>query len=182
MTDSRGGQRVHTFCALCIARCGAVAIVEDGRFTRLEPDPVASDRAGAVRQGSRRAGARLPARAADPPAAPHPAEGRSRSRLGADRLGRGARPDRRRDAPDCRAAWAGGGRASACPRRPPPRSPIPSGFIRRLMNAFGTPNAVISTRCLRLGPRLRHPLHLWRRQRRHQRAAGRCRTSPTAAV
>ena len=32
-------QRVHTYCGLCIARCGAVAVVEDGRFTRLEPDP-----------------------------------------------------------------------------------------------------------------------------------------------
>jgi anaerobic selenocysteine-containing dehydrogenase len=39
MTESRGGQRIHTFCALCVARCGALAIIEDGRFTRLEPDP-----------------------------------------------------------------------------------------------------------------------------------------------
>ena len=30
---------VHTFCALCIARCGAIAKVEDGRFVALEPDP-----------------------------------------------------------------------------------------------------------------------------------------------
>ena len=27
------------FCGLCIARCGSIAIVEDGRFTRLDPDP-----------------------------------------------------------------------------------------------------------------------------------------------
>jgi anaerobic selenocysteine-containing dehydrogenase len=32
-------QRIHTYCGLCIARCGAVALVENGRFTRLEPDP-----------------------------------------------------------------------------------------------------------------------------------------------
>jgi anaerobic selenocysteine-containing dehydrogenase len=32
-------QRIHTYCGLCIARCGAIAVVEDGRFTRLEPDP-----------------------------------------------------------------------------------------------------------------------------------------------
>src|SRR6202171_6666235 len=38
MADA-GTQRVHTYCALCIARCGAVAVVEEGRFTRLEPDP-----------------------------------------------------------------------------------------------------------------------------------------------
>jgi len=27
------------FCALCVSRCGAIATVEDGRFTRLEADP-----------------------------------------------------------------------------------------------------------------------------------------------
>ena len=32
-------QRIRTYCGLCIARCGAVARVEDGRFARLEPDP-----------------------------------------------------------------------------------------------------------------------------------------------
>jgi anaerobic selenocysteine-containing dehydrogenase len=32
-------QCVHTYCALCIARCGAIAVVENGRFARLEPDP-----------------------------------------------------------------------------------------------------------------------------------------------
>ena len=31
--------RVSGFCGLCIARCGSVASVEDGRFTRLDPDP-----------------------------------------------------------------------------------------------------------------------------------------------
>src|SRR5690348_9720002 len=39
MTEPSSLQRTHTFCGLCVARCGAVAIVEDGRFTQLEPDP-----------------------------------------------------------------------------------------------------------------------------------------------
>ena len=39
MAGDAGTQRVHTYCALCIARCGAIAVVEEGRFTRLEPDP-----------------------------------------------------------------------------------------------------------------------------------------------
>jgi anaerobic selenocysteine-containing dehydrogenase len=39
MTGSSRSRRIHTFCGLCVARCGAVAVVEDGRFTRLEPDP-----------------------------------------------------------------------------------------------------------------------------------------------
>ena len=39
MTDHTGTQRIHGYCGLCIARCGTVATVEDGRFTRLDPDP-----------------------------------------------------------------------------------------------------------------------------------------------
>src|SRR5947207_4182228 len=39
MAGDAGTRRVRTYCALCIARCGAVAVVEEGRFTRLEPDP-----------------------------------------------------------------------------------------------------------------------------------------------
>jgi hypothetical protein len=39
MADHASLQRVHTYCALCIARCGAIAVIENGRFTRLEPDP-----------------------------------------------------------------------------------------------------------------------------------------------
>src|SRR5215471_16489005 len=31
--------QVPGFCGLCIARCGTIATVEDGRFTRLDPDP-----------------------------------------------------------------------------------------------------------------------------------------------
>jgi len=32
-------QKIHGYCSLCIARCGCIATVEDGRFTRLDPDP-----------------------------------------------------------------------------------------------------------------------------------------------
>src|SRR4051812_47130455 len=39
MVDSGSGQRIHTYCALCIARCGAIAVVNNGRLTRLDPDP-----------------------------------------------------------------------------------------------------------------------------------------------
>lgn len=31
--------RFPGFCGLCIARCGSIASVENGRFTRLDPDP-----------------------------------------------------------------------------------------------------------------------------------------------
>src|SRR5215813_13351701 len=32
-------ERIHGYCALCISRCGSIAVVEDGRFVALEPDP-----------------------------------------------------------------------------------------------------------------------------------------------
>ncbi|HEX8981324.1 MAG TPA: molybdopterin-dependent oxidoreductase [Ktedonobacterales bacterium] len=32
-------QRTQVYCGLCISRCGATAVVEDGRFIALEPDP-----------------------------------------------------------------------------------------------------------------------------------------------
>jgi len=32
-------RRVQGYCGLCIARCGTVATLTDGRFTRLDPDP-----------------------------------------------------------------------------------------------------------------------------------------------
>src|SRR5262245_49315987 len=32
-------ERIPSYCALCISRCGATAVVEDGRFVALEPDP-----------------------------------------------------------------------------------------------------------------------------------------------
>lgn len=32
-------QRISGYCALCISRCGSTAVVEDGRFVALEPDP-----------------------------------------------------------------------------------------------------------------------------------------------
>ena len=37
--DQQSSERVPCYCALCISHCGATAIIEDGRFTALEPDP-----------------------------------------------------------------------------------------------------------------------------------------------
>src|ERR1700704_3015412 len=39
MAHDSGTRHIHGYCALCIARCGTVATVEDGRFPRLDPDP-----------------------------------------------------------------------------------------------------------------------------------------------
>jgi anaerobic selenocysteine-containing dehydrogenase len=32
-------ERIRGYCALCISRCGSIAVVEEGRFVALEPDP-----------------------------------------------------------------------------------------------------------------------------------------------
>ena len=32
-------ERIPCYCALCISRCGAIAVVDNGRFVALEPDP-----------------------------------------------------------------------------------------------------------------------------------------------
>ncbi len=37
--STASASKVPGFCGLCIARCGSIATVENGRFTRLDPDP-----------------------------------------------------------------------------------------------------------------------------------------------
>lgn len=37
--DQPTTERIPGYCALCVSRCGSVAVVEDGRFVALEPDP-----------------------------------------------------------------------------------------------------------------------------------------------
>src|SRR3974377_1759432 len=39
MPSQSGKERSHGYCGLCIARCGCVAEIKDGRFVALEPDP-----------------------------------------------------------------------------------------------------------------------------------------------
>jgi anaerobic selenocysteine-containing dehydrogenase len=39
LEEKRTVERIPCYCALCISRCGSIAVVEDGRFVALEPDP-----------------------------------------------------------------------------------------------------------------------------------------------
>jgi anaerobic selenocysteine-containing dehydrogenase len=39
VTTQVGVERIQGYCALCISRCGSIAVVENGRFVALEPDP-----------------------------------------------------------------------------------------------------------------------------------------------
>jgi anaerobic selenocysteine-containing dehydrogenase len=37
--DTQSTVRIPGYCALCVSRCGSIAVVENGRFVALEPDP-----------------------------------------------------------------------------------------------------------------------------------------------
>lgn len=39
LADKQSSERIPGYCALCVSRCGSVAVVENGRFVALEPDP-----------------------------------------------------------------------------------------------------------------------------------------------
>ena len=140
MADSNGTQHVHGYCGLCIARCGCVAVVEDGRFTRLEPDPAHPTGQALCAKGR-----------AAPELVYHP-----------ERLTRPLRRTRPKGDPDPgwqpigwdealnltaaamrRVAEMHGPEAVAFTLSSPSTTAIgdSNGFVRRLMNAFGTPNS-----------------------------------------
>jgi anaerobic selenocysteine-containing dehydrogenase len=39
VADKQSTERIPCYCAMCVSRCGAIAVVENGRFVALEPDP-----------------------------------------------------------------------------------------------------------------------------------------------
>jgi anaerobic selenocysteine-containing dehydrogenase len=143
MADFSSPQRLHTYCALCIARCGAVAVVENGRFTRLWADPGHPTGRALCAKGC-----------AAPELVYHP-----------ERLTRPLRRTRPKGDPDPgwepigwdmaldetaaamrRVAERHGPEAVAFTLSSPSTTAIgdSSGFIQRLANAFGTPNAAIT--------------------------------------
>jgi anaerobic selenocysteine-containing dehydrogenase len=139
MVDHAGIQRVHGYCGLCIARCGTVATVEDGRFTRLDPDP--SHPTGQAICGKGRAAPEL---VYHPERLTHPLR-RTRSKgdtdPGWERISWDAALDLTAAAMR-RIADQHGPEAVAFSLSSPSTTAIAdsNGFIRRLMNAFGTPN------------------------------------------
>ena len=56
-TDMLATRRIHGYCAQCVSRCGAVAVVEHGQFVALKPGP--SHPTGAALCAKRRAGPEL---------------------------------------------------------------------------------------------------------------------------
>jgi anaerobic selenocysteine-containing dehydrogenase len=139
--NAEDARRVQGFCGLCIARCGTIATVENGRFTRLDPDPT------------------------HPTGAAICAKGRAAPELvySKDRLTRPLRRRRPKGDPDPgweeitwdealdeiaaamhRIVAQHGPQAVAFSQSSPSTTAIgdSGAFVRRLMNAFGTPNLV----------------------------------------
>jgi anaerobic selenocysteine-containing dehydrogenase len=143
MVDSTGTQRVHGYCGLCIARCGAVAVVEDGRFTRLEPDP--GHPTGQALCAKGRAAPELvyhrerltyPLRRTRPKGEPDPRWERIGWDEALDLTAAAVRRVAERHGPESVAFTLSSPSTTAIADS--------SGFIRRLANALGTPNAGIT--------------------------------------
>ena len=133
--------RIKGYCGLCIARCGTVATVEDGRFTRLDPDP--SHPTGAAICAKGRAAPELvyhkdrltrPLRRTRPKSSQDP---------GWEEISWDAALDAVADAMR-RTAAQYGPEAVAFSQSSPSTTAIADSapFVRRLMHAFGTPNMV----------------------------------------
>lgn len=39
LADKQLSERIPCYCALCVSRCGSMAVIENGRFVALEPNP-----------------------------------------------------------------------------------------------------------------------------------------------
>jgi anaerobic selenocysteine-containing dehydrogenase len=132
---------VRGFCGLCIARCGTVATVESGRFTRLDPDPEHPTGAAICAKG--RAAPELvysedrltrPLRRRRPKGDPDPGWEQISWDVALDEVAAAMR----------RIAAENGPHAVAFSQSSPSTTAIADSgaFLRRLMNAFGTPNLV----------------------------------------
>ena len=141
MADQPSRQHIQGYCGLCIARCGTVAVVEDGRFTRLEPDPTHPTGQALCAKG--RAAPELVYR---PERLTHPLR-RTRPKGDADPGWERISWDEALDltaAAMRRIARRHGPEAVSFSQSSPSTTAIGDAvpFIRRLMNAFGTPNVV----------------------------------------
>ena len=143
MANDASQQRIQGYCGLCVARCGTVAIVEDGCFTRLEPDP--SHPTGQALCAKGRAAPELvyhperltyPLRRTRPKGDPDPGWERISWDDALDQIAGEMR----------RIADRYGPEAVCFSTSSPSSSGIGDSvpFIRRLMNAFGSPNVVHS--------------------------------------
>src|SRR5215470_2505626 len=131
------------YCGLCIARCGTTATVENGRFTRLDPDPTHPTGAAICAKG--RAAPELvyhkdrlkrPLRRTRPKGDADPGWEEISWDAALDQTAAAMRRIAERHGPE----------AVAFSQSSPSTTAIADSgaYIRRLMNAFGTPNLVLA--------------------------------------
>jgi anaerobic selenocysteine-containing dehydrogenase len=143
VADHTSVTSIHGYCGFCIARCGTVATVEDGRFTRLDPDPVHPPGQAICAKG--RAAPELvyhpdrltyPLRRTRPKGDPDPGWQRISWDEAIDLTAAAMRQVAERHGPQ----------AVAFTMASPSTTAIgdSTGFIQRLANAFGTPNSKIT--------------------------------------
>src|SRR2546421_3550426 len=140
LANQGGTERVRGYCALCVSRCGSIAVIEHGRFVALEPDPGHPTGQALCAKGRaapelvyHRERLKYPLRCTRPKGDPDPGW----ERIGWDEaLNLTAAAMRR-------AAEQHGPESVAFTLSSPSTTAIAdsNGFVRRLMNAFGTPNS-----------------------------------------
>src|SRR2546421_1698315 len=151
MSARANATRIRGYCALCISRCGSIAVVEDGRFIALEPDP--SHPTGQALCAKGRAAPEL---VYHPGRLLHPLK-RTRPKGDADpgwqRIGWDEALDLTASALR-RVAERHGPQSVAFTLSSPSTTAIgdAAGFIQRLANAFRTPNARITLGLRGWGP------------------------------
>jgi hypothetical protein len=134
-------RQVQGYCGLCIARCGTVATVVDGRFARLDPDPTHPTGAAICAKG--RAAPELvyhkdrlkrPLRRTRPKGDPDPGWEEISWDTALDQIAAAMRSIAEQHGPEAVAFSQSSTSPTAIADS--------AAFVRRLMNAFGTPNLV----------------------------------------
>lgn len=134
-------RQVQGYCGLCIARCGTVATLTDGRFTRLDPDPTHPTGAAICAKG--RAAPELvyhkdrltkPLRRTRPKGDAAPGWEEISWDAALDQTAAAMRRIAGQHGPEAVAFSQSSGSTTAIADSAP--------YVRRLMNAFGTPNLV----------------------------------------
>ena len=54
LPNKQSTERIPGYCALCVSRCGSIAVIENGRFVALEPDPSHPTGGACAPRGGRR--------------------------------------------------------------------------------------------------------------------------------
>ena len=134
-------RQVQGYCGLCIARCGTVATLTDGRFTRLDPDPTHPTGAAICAKG--RAAPELvyhkdrltrPLRRTRPKGDADPGWEKISWNAALDQIAAAMRCIAEQHGPEAVAFSQPSSSTTAIADS--------TAYIRRLMNAFGTPNLV----------------------------------------